>query len=48
MTYEIHKDCTSGEEAAVAIGELYDWLGALTLKDVAKGAKLDVMITLKT
>ena len=43
MTYETHKDCLTGEETAIALGELYDWLGALTLK----GAKLDVIITLK-
>lgn len=47
MTYETHKDCLTGEETAVALGELYDWLGALTLKDVSEGAKLDVIITLK-
>ena len=47
MTIETHRDCLTCEDAANELLELYNTLGALTIKDIAKGVKFDVIIKTK-
>lgn len=45
MRIEMHKECQTFEDAANSIMWLQELLGLTTIKDIAKGISIDVIIT---
>lgn len=47
MTKELHKDTNDIREVAKSLLDVYDYIGKINLSDIANGAVIDIVITIK-